>query len=131
MLTKKKVKKLTQKMIIASFDKENNLQNKKVKAFVSLIKKFDKMQAILALDNYLKGLKYQMGKTTLQVTSAIPLSGALKKKIENAVKKTNKITSSIFEVDRSLLAGLKLKIADEVINASVKGKIEELKTYGN
>ncbi len=130
MLTKKQIKKLTQKIVKKSFDDKNNLLNKRVKEFVNLFKKLDKAEAILALDEYLKGLKFKLDKLTLEVTSAIPLSPEMKNKILRLVKKDHTVTAATFQVDASILGGIKLKIADEIINASIKGKIESLSNYG-
>lgn len=131
MLSKKQIKKLTQKMVVASFDEKNNLENKKIREFVNLMKKLDRMEAILALDEYLKGLQLQMDKTTLEVRSAISLSSEMKSKILKLMKRNHSFSSSTFQVDASILGGIKIKIADEIINASIKGKIENLRNYGN
>lgn len=131
MLSKKQIKKLTQKMVVASFDEKNNLENKKIREFVNLMKKLDRMEAILALEEYLKGLQLQMDKTTLEVRSAISLSSEMKNKILKLMKRNHSFSSSTFQVDASILGGIKIKIADEIINASIKGKIENLRNYGN
>lgn len=131
MLNKKQIKKLTQKMVVASFNEKNNLKNKKIREFVYLMKKLDTVEAILALDEYLKGLQLQMGKTTLEVRSAISLSSEMKSKILKLMKRNHSFSSSTFQVDASILGGIKIKIADEIINASIKGKIENLRNYGN
>lgn len=74
---------------------------------------------------------YELSKTTLKaiVISAAELSQkqllVIKEKLENKYKSLVIIEN---QLDESLIAGFKIMIADEVIDASVKNQLEKLST---
>lgn len=62
------------------------------------------------------------------ITSALPLSGSQKEKIEKKVLATSGYVSlePHYEVDESLIGGLIIRIEDRVVDSSVRGKLERL-----
>jgi len=64
----------------------------------------------------------------VQVVSAVPLTeplqAALRAKIESSLKKTVELTMT---VDEQILGGLRLRIADRVVDASVRQRLERLR----
>ncbi len=62
------------------------------------------------------------GAATISVTTAHPLTAALRKKLE-AVAKGAEITES---VDPEIIGGAKLRIDEQIIDGSIKGHLEQL-----
>ncbi len=62
------------------------------------------------------------------ITSALPLSGSQKEKIERKVLATSGYAKlePHYEVDESLIGGLIIRIEDRVVDGSVRGKLERL-----
>lgn len=62
------------------------------------------------------------------ITSALPLSGSQKEKIEKKVLATSGYAAlePHYEVDESLIGGLIIRIEDRVVDSSVRGKLERL-----
>ncbi len=64
---------------------------------------------------------------TAVVTTAVPLTDALKKKVLEKIKKeTNKEVSLENVVDDSIIGGFVLQIGDKQIDASISGKLNNL-----
>jgi F-type H+-transporting ATPase subunit delta len=77
----------------------------------------------------LKVLVYQEGGIVeAEITSAVELNDSAKsdilKKIE---KKTGKSVKLITKIDSNLLGGMKVKIGDEMVDLSVRGRLEGLR----
>ena len=63
----------------------------------------------------------------VKVVSAINLSEERKKQIENKLQtRLNKSIIADYEIDKSIIAGLVIKIGDDVIDTSVKNKLDNL-----
>ena len=66
--------------------------------------------------------------TQVSVTGAIELDENVKNEIENKIKeKLNKEINITYNTDNSIIAGLIYKIEDDVLDTSLKHKLEELK----
>lgn len=71
----------------------------------------------------------QLGKQRVIVTSAQPLSKNQKSSISAALKKAyGKEAVLIEKIDESLLGGVVLRIGDEVLDGSVLGKMQSIRT---
>lgn len=78
-------------------------------------------------DIFLSLVKNDNNELLATVTSSETLSESDKKKIENwLVKKYDKKIIVKNEVDQSLIAGLIVKVNDEVYDSSIKGRLEKL-----
>ncbi len=85
--------------------------------------------APLLLENY-KEIYYQKTNTDLaKISSAKVLNPTelteIKTKLEECFNKTIEINN---EVDESLIAGIKIQVANKVIDASLKAKLKQLKS---
>lgn len=114
-----------------SFNAKGEVQEKIVSDNVRLIKKLAFYDAISLLTLYLKGLRREIAKTTLEITSSTPLSLAEKNIITKIACKNFKINKILTTVDPSLLGGLCIKIGDTVFDDSVKNKIGQVKGFIN
>ena len=65
--------------------------------------------------------------TTAVVTSAIALSSAQRKAVQEVLKKRFQVTEMEEKVDPSILGGLKVTIGSQQIDLSVKNKLEALR----
>lgn len=67
------------------------------------------------------------GLTTTRITTADPLTGALRQNLEQAVRHRFPITNNIIiEEDHGLLAGLRIQSGYDVIDDSLLGKLNRL-----
>ncbi|NLO26793.1 MAG: ATP synthase F1 subunit delta [Actinobacteria bacterium] len=77
---------------------------------------------------FVKLVEKAQGLVHVEVVSAVPLpvpvSEALKKKIESSLEKTVELTLT---VDREILGGLRLRVGDRVADASVRYRLERLR----
>jgi len=65
----------------------------------------------------------------IRVASSYRIDKEQLKQIEAALKKRMKVEVNIFtEIDKSLIGGLKISYDDQVIDLSIKNKLEKLKT---
>ena len=64
-----------------------------------------------------------------EVTSAIPLTGVQKQKVEQKLLQTTPYETMEIEykVDAAKIGGLMIRIGDRVIDTSIKSRLEELR----
>lgn len=94
------------------------IENKRLADFVSIVNQFE--------EYYRKDL----GQLLCTVTSAVAMTNAQKKLVEEAIgarMKSDKLVVS-YDVSASILGGLVVKIEDQVLDHSVSSKLERLKT---
>ena len=85
---------------------------------------FETLQSFFEIRNEYLGL------LEVNVFGFYPLSEDQQKKIKNELEKiTNKKISISFQVDKSIMGGIIIKIDDTVLDASVKRKLELLKEH--
>lgn len=89
MQSKKKLKQIIEKVTEESFE-NGKLREKNVKRFVEIFKKLSRSEALICLTAYLKGLKRELAKSTLEIEVATPISKRLVRKISKAVVKKNR-----------------------------------------
>lgn len=80
------------------------------------------------LDYFMARVKEHRLIGVVYITSALPLNGSQKEKIEKKVLATGKFAAlePHYEVDESLIGGLIIRIADRVVDSSVRGKLARL-----
>lgn len=122
MKLKKELSRLIDQAAVESFTK-GKLNATQVKKFVTLFKKMSRIEAIGALDLYLRRIKEISRMHTLTVESAVRLTAPQLKTIEKALAKNYDIAQTLSRVNTSLLGGVKVTIGDTVIDSSVQSKI--------
>lgn len=105
---------------------QGKLIEDKVSTFIGQFKKQSLPQAIFALTEYLKGLKRKLSETTLVIESSTDLSKEEIDQIKKEVQKGTLISGVKYIKNPSLLGGIKVKIADWVLDDSVKSRINML-----
>ncbi len=125
MKVKKELARLIDQAALESF-RSGTLNPGQVDKFVHLFKKMPRVEAIGALDLYLRRIKEITRQSTLTVESTFRLTQQQLKAIEKTLAKTYHIAQTEARVNPTLLGGLKVTIGDTVIDSSVKAKIATL-----
>lgn len=123
----KGLKKVVEKYALESLTFGGEIDVKKVQGFVKNLKSFVLPQAIAALSLYVKRLKAEVGKSTLEIKSAVVLSPAQVSQATKAIKAKHNVTSVETEVDNSLFGGVRVKIGDLVYDDTLGQKMVQLK----
>lgn len=130
---KKHFKKLINNLLDLSFKDGVIIERQAIKA-VAALKSLPKYQAIETLTEYVKQLKRLERRHTMYIESVIPLNKVQLQKIKKNVEKEAvpdgrqaKITEVITQINPSILGGFVLRAGDEVWDASVLGRINQVK----
>ena len=83
---------------------------------------------IAVFDYVIHAIKEEKGIGIANITSAVSLSDAQKNKIENKLVATTKYhkIEGIYQVDSGLIGGLVIRIADTVVDSSLRTQLEKL-----
>ncbi len=85
-------------------------------------------QLATVAEKYIILFEEQKGKETAVVTTAVPLSAELEQKVLNKVKElTGNEVSIENKIDESIIGGFILRVGDLQYNASIAGKLNNLK----
>ena len=125
-VTDKQLNKVINHLIQSSFNASGDLQQEKVKKNIKEFKNLPDQQAIQVASEYLKRLKMEVDKTTLEIYSALPLSNDEIKQIRDAVKADHKVTQIRTVVNQDLIGGIKVRIGDAIFDDTVVTKILQL-----
>lgn len=123
----KRLRILIEKSVGESFNSKGEINEPKVAEIIKVLKKLPNVDAIVALGLYGKGLKREINKTTLEITSPVKLSATEIKNITDTAKKSFQINQTKTVLDSSLLGGLRIKIGDVVFDDTVQNKIEQMR----
>lgn len=124
---------LANKAVEASFEKglpagrQGKINGKKALNFVKVFKSLPRYQAIFTLSEFLKGIKRELSKRTLEVETATDLSRPELERMRAALKSRYTIYDIRYTKNPSLLGGVKVKIGDNVFDGSVREKINQVK----
>ena len=107
---------------------ENKI-NQKLYDFLKILVEKNRISLINEIyESYTQTINSENNIQTVEVTSAIELDNSYKDKIINKLKeKTKKEIQAEWITDKSIIAGLIIKIGDTVIDSSLKNKIDKLK----
>lgn len=96
---------------------------------VTVIEKGRQNDMIPICDYFTDRVKAYKKIGVVQVTSALPLSGDQKKRVEDRLLETTGFVSleTEYAVDESLLGGLVIRIGDRVVDSSIKTRLEEIR----
>ncbi len=125
-VTDKQLKKVINELIQGSFNENGELRQEKIKKNINEFKALPDSQAIRVVSEYLKRLKIEIDKTTLEIHSALPLSNSEIKQIRDAAKADHKITQIKTVINAELIGGVRVRIGDTVFDDSVISKILQL-----
>lgn len=123
----KRLKKVVEKYALESLTIKGDIDTKKAQGFVKNLKSFTAPQAIAALSLYVKRLKTEVEKSTLEIKSAVALSPAQVSQVTKAIKIKHNVNSVETGVEGFLLGGIRVKIGDLVYDDTLGQKIAALK----
>lgn len=126
MIRNKRLNILINKMVRNSLDKNAQMDEKKALKFVRIIKSFKSGLALSSLVEYQRRLKKELEKHILYIESVVEFPEMLRKKAVKLVSGEYVVTAVEYKINSSLLGGVRLKIADTVLNDSLSKKIEQL-----
>lgn len=122
----KRLKKDVYKLVKESLDQNGQVVENKVFRVTQKLSKLPSQNAITALTEYLKGVKREVNKTTLEIESTYPLNSEQMKKIKNVFGKQYFVGQTKVNLNPLLLGGIKIKISDWVYDDSLNRKIVKL-----
>ncbi len=95
---------------------------------IMLITKGHQKDIVSVFDYVIAAIKEEKGIGVAYVTSAIALSDSQKDKIEQKLIETTKYQTieGIYQVDKDLIGGLVIRVADTVVDSSLKTQIANL-----
>lgn len=125
-MTKKHLKKIVKKLADLSFKDGRIIESQVIKS-IKVLKSLPQYEAIMALGEYLNGVKRIERQFTLVVETSVPLATDTVKKMRKIVEKKNKITKVLVNINPEILGGFKLRIGDEIYDESILGKINQVK----
>lgn len=120
------LQKTINKLVEVSF-KDGKIVESQVTKSIKALKSLPEYEAIQALSEYLRGIKRKERQHTMYIETVIPLSAKQIKKAKKIVEKRVKITKVVTSINPQIMAGLKLKIGDEIWDESILGKINQVK----
>lgn len=123
---KKHFKKLINNLVDLSFKDGVTIEHQVIKA-IKALKSLPKYQAIETLTEYVKRLKRLEGRHTMRVESVISLNKVQLQTIKKNVEKKVKVTKIVTQANPAILGGFILKIGDEVWDASILDRINQVK----
>lgn len=95
---------------------------------VLMVRKSRETSILEVLEGFLDMVKKEAGIVKATVTSAIALSQTQLEQIQSKIEaSTNSKVELETIIDESIIAGLIIKVADKVVDASIKGKMQTLK----
>ncbi|MDO8619016.1 MAG: F0F1 ATP synthase subunit delta [Candidatus Daviesbacteria bacterium] len=109
-----------------SFKSSGEVNEAIVKKHVKTLKSLPIPQSIMGLSEYMRRLKLELAKTTVEIESATPLSQNQISHITRALKSDHSVSAVRSIVNPDLLGGLKIKIGDSVYDDSVSSRILQL-----
>lgn len=123
---KKHFKKLINDLVKISFKDGVIIEHRVIRA-IKVLKSLPKYQAIQTLTEYVKQLKNLERKHTMYIESVVPLNKVQLKKIKKNIERQVKVTRIVTQANPAILGGFILKIGDEVWDASVLARINQVK----
>lgn len=79
------------------------------------------------LEAYESFYRAELGVVSAEVTTAVEADGALKARVQEALRRlTGKDPEVSFQTDPAIIGGLKVKLGNSILDASVKSKLERM-----
>lgn len=123
----KQLNNLVKKAALLSFDIRGGILEDRVKKHIDHFKKLPLSQALPLMKGYLKELKNEIVKRTLNIESTVTLTPVQIADIKESLGYRFSVSKVQNTINPHLLGGIKVKIGDMVYNDSLASKIERLK----
>lgn len=122
----KEVQAQARRLMRLCVDAEGVLQDDKVRLIAASIAERKPRNYVALLTGFTELVRLAQAKNTATITSAIPLTDAEQAEIRNRLDSRHKGLSYQWLVDPSLIAGITVKVGDNITDASVRTRIERL-----
>ena len=123
----KKITQLAKKLVELSKDDNGAVTEAKVSEVLAGLKQVKHRHHLTVLKSYLSYLRREVALQTAVVATPSALSDAALKEIEaNYTKLYGRPISSVTNQDTSLIAGVRVRVGDDVYDASVAGHLQRL-----
>lgn len=126
MSNQKKLNVYINKMVDASF-KDSKLQVNILNQYKKIIDHLPKLQRMVILKGYISGLKKHIEDRNLRVESSVELNKEELNEVTKTFAKKFEIIDSKSLINKDLLGGIRIKVADFIFDDSIKARIENLK----
>jgi F0F1-type ATP synthase delta subunit len=123
----RRVRKIVDLMVKDSVAADGKINEEKAAEYIKVLKLLAKAESIAALSEFLKRLKSEIARTTLEIETTIPLSTQQIKQIADVVRTDYSVSEVKTTINSSLFGGLKIKIGDVVYDDSIRCKFQQLK----
>lgn len=122
----KNLQKVINRLVDVSIN-EGKLIESQITRSITALKSLPATQAIEALSEYLKELRFRERQHTMYIETVIPLSNLQIQKIKKIAEKRVKITKVVTQINLEILGGFKLRIGDDIWDESIMGKVTQIK----
>lgn len=122
----KQLNKMIDNLLKTTFEDDGRLNQALVEGHVNTLKSLPIPDSVFALGEYLRRVKYELARTTLEIEAAVPLTPAQVKCITEAIKADHYVSAVKTIINTSILGGLRVKIGDVVYDDSVARRILQL-----
>lgn len=127
MTSKKHINQLARNLVRASLDEEGRLSAKRVEAVLALLRRQPERQRRLLLNAYRLRMRREEAKSKLIIEHAGPLSSEARDTIVSSMSASSgrRLTVETRE-NPSLIGGVRVRLGDDVYDASITGRLESL-----
>ena len=123
----KKITQLAKKLVELSKDDNGVVTDAKVSEVLAGLKQVNHRHHLIVLKSFLGYLRREVALQTAVVSTPGALSAAALKEIEvNFTKIYGRQISAVTTQDTSLIAGVRVRVGDDVYDASVAGRLQRL-----
>jgi F-type H+-transporting ATPase subunit delta len=127
MIAKNNSKTFAKKLLYLSKDENSNLSEQRIKSILQILSNLPPTRLTPILKLYLKNLKNELQKNRAIIENA----GKLSQKTINSIKQTlsQKYNRTITVTQRDnpdLIAGLRIRIADDLYDLSIAGRLQTI-----
>lgn len=123
----KKIQKKVEKMAQVSFGKNGEILTSLTRQSLKILKELPKSKAVPALTLFLKLLKNRIKRQTLEVYSSSPLSFSELSALKKGLEQNYRFKDVSQQKDESLIAGIRVKIGDVVLDSSLRSRVYQVK----
>lgn len=123
-MTKKKLINLVDQLSEKVFDVEGELNEKLASDCILLLSKLPTSEAVFTLGRFKRQINKKIKEKTMIIESAIPLSSEDLIKVVKSLQQSYSFQDVKNVVDPAILAGVRIRIGDNLIDYSVSKRIE-------
>lgn len=122
----KEVQAQARRLMRLCVDTEGGLQEDRVRQIANGIAERKPRNYVALLTAFADLVRLEQAKHTATITSAIPLTSSEQEEICNRLDARHKGLSYQWVVDKTLIAGITVKVGDNITDASIRTRIERL-----